>query len=430
MEIGQASSLPSPVVGVTSRQQYLLDAARISAIVACVALLYSPTVASIGLIAAYVTFLASGQVIARFGPLLTRPMVYWGLALLGIVLLATLYSSVPWEDRLINFYKWRTMLWLFVLLALFNEHRWKERLLVTFVVGTAIAVAGSFAANSGLITFRREPGELLRNSSTQGMALAVSAIICLWRLLEYGPWNRMSWLWGGLGVLYVSNLVFVTPGKSGYAVLGLGVAVLLLWRTPPRSWIWLTLGLAVLGTMAFSLSPLIQEKADRSMYEWTHANELGEHTPLGTRRVFFANAVEIVEEHWLLGVGTGGFRKAYAEHVAGKYEASDWRAEPTGDPHNQYLAIWAQQGLVGLVVFLLWLIAIAKDQGTFPRYRQLALAIFLGWCMTSLFSSHFTTFAEGHLIATFLGVLLAVPSTEVEVKPEVDSQFINSGMPC
>ncbi|WP_455388616.1 O-antigen ligase family protein [Petrachloros mirabilis] len=408
----------------------VIDLARISVIVACVGLLYSPTVASAGLIVSYAAFLVSGEAFVRFRPMLSRPIVYWGLAFLGIVLLATLYSSVSWQDRLVGFSKWRTVLWALVLLALFDRQRWKERLLIAFIVGTAIGVIASFAAAGGLITFKRGPEGVLRNSSTQGMVFAVSALICLWMWLDRKWEGRFSWIWAVFASLYIANVVFITPGLSGYAVLGLGTGVLVMWRIPPRYWIVAGLGISLLGVTAFSLSHRMQDRVNRSLDQWTHANELEGHTSLGSRRVFHGNAIEMAKEHWLLGVGTGGFRKAYAEHVAGKYEASDWRAEPTGDPHNQYLAIWVQQGLVGLVVFFLWLIAIARDQGTFPRYRQLALAIFVGWCMTSLFSSHFTTFAEGHLIATFLGALLAVPSTEGEVKPEFDSRFINSGMPC
>jgi putative Mn2+ efflux pump MntP len=33
----------------------------------------------------------------------------------------------------------------------------------------------------------------------------------------------------------------------------------------------------------------------------------------------------------------------------------------------------------------------------------------LGWCATSLLSSHFKTFSEGHLLTFFLGVMLARP---------------------
>jgi O-antigen ligase len=401
-----------------------IEIARVFAIIACVGLLYSPTVGSIGLIATYVFFLASGQAVARFKPVLARPSVYWGVAFLGIVLLAILYAAVPWQERWVDFYKWRTMLWFFVLLVLFDDHRWKERLLIAFIVGTAIAVAGSFVATAGWITLWRGPDQLLRNPATQGMAFAASALICLWMWLESWARGRVSWIWMILGGAYVLNVVFITWGRSGYAVLGLGIGVLLLWRTSPRRGIAVVLGLALLGGIAFFVSPRIQERAEQGIYEWTHEDESKGHTPMGTRRVFYRNALEIVQEHWLLGVGTGGFRNAYAEHVAGKYEVSDWRAEPTGDPHNQYLAVLAQHGVIGLAVFLLWIVAIVRDHGGTPRYRNLALAILCGWCVTSLFSSHFRTFAEGHLLMTFLGVLLAAvsPQPQAEVPMETPTQ--------
>jgi hypothetical protein len=190
------------------------------------------------------------------------------------------------------------------------------------------------------------------------------------------------------------------------------------------------LGIALFGAIGFFLSHTMQERLYRNIHEWTHVEELKTHSSVGDRLVFYKNGLEIAQKHWLLGVGTGGFRYAYAEHVAKKYDPSDWRAEPTGDPHSQYLAIWAQQGIVGLAVFLLWLFAIVRDRGTDPCYRQLALAIFLGWCISSIFNSHFTTFAEGHLVATFLGVLLATPLYESPVQPEVQNHVENRAIPC
>ena len=401
-----------------------IEIARMSAIIASVGLLYSPTVASIGLIVTYVFFLASGQAVARFKPMFARPIVYWGVAFLGIALLAMLYASVPWQERWVDFYKWRTILWFFVLLALFDEHRWKERLLIAFIVGTAIAVVGSFAGSAGWITFQRGPDAILRNPATQGMAFAVSALICLWMWLESWVQGRISWIWMILGGTYVLNVMFITWGRSGYVVLGLGMAVLLMWRTSPRRWIVVALGLSLFGVIAFFVSPLIQQRVDSGIYEWIHEDESTGHTPLGARRVFYRNTLEIVQKHWLLGVGTGGFRNAYAEHVTEKYEASDWRAEPTGDPHNQYLAVLTEHGVIGLAVFLLWIVVIVRDRGGIPRYRSLALAILFGWCVTSLFSSHFRTFAEGHLLTTFLGVLLAAvpPQGQAKVASETPAQ--------
>ena len=38
-----------------------------------------------------------------------------------------------------------------------------------------------------------------------------------------------------------------------------------------------------------------------------------------------------------------------------------------------------------------------------------AVGMLLGWCATSLLSSHFKTFSEGHLLALVLGAMLARP---------------------
>ncbi|HEX7766566.1 MAG TPA: O-antigen ligase family protein [Nitrospira sp.] len=399
--------------------QRLIDLARITAIIACVGLLYSPSVGTIGLVLTYVAFLASGQAVSRFKGVLARPLAYWGVAFLGVVLLGMLYASVPWHDRWTDFYKWRTILWFVVALAIFDEDCWKERLLVMFLVGTAVAVVGSFASAAGWVTFRRGPHELLRNSGTQGMAFACAALVCVWMTLEQKPIGPISWIWPFLGLLYVGNIVFITDGRSGYAVLGLGLFILLCWKASWRHRILIVAGLLAVGGLAFTASPRVQGKVMAAVVQWTNESESAELTNFGSRRVFYKNGVEILQENWFLGVGTGGFTQAYGDHVSKKYDATDWRVVHTTDPHNQYLSVAIQQGLVGVVLFLTWIIAIARERESRSDYHRLAVAILAGWCVTSLFSSHFRTFAEGHLLATFLGVLLAVDLPSVATQPAV-----------
>lgn len=389
--------------------QRLIDLARITAIIACVGLLYSPSVATIGLVATYSAFLASGQIVSRWKSILTRPLVYWGVAFLGIVLFGMAYASVPWSDRWTDFYKWRTILWLCVALMLFEQTCWKERFLVMFLAGTAVAVVGSFASAAGWIILWRAPHELLRNAGTQGMAFACAALVCAWITLEkQSPLGLAAWIWPVLGMLFIVNVIFITDARSGYALLGLGLFILLCWKASWRYRVLVMVGLLVAGGMAFSVSPRMQDKVTAAVTQWSSESESVQLTSFGSRRVFYQNSVEILRENWLLGVGTGGFGQAYGDHVARKYEVSDWRALPTTDPHNQYLSVWIQQGVGGLALFLLWIAAIARERESSPVYHRLAVAILAGWCVTSLFSSHFRTFAEGHLLATFLGVLLAV----------------------
>ncbi|MDP1757353.1 MAG: O-antigen ligase family protein, partial [Pseudohongiella sp.] len=202
----------------------------------------------------------------------------------------------------------------------------------------------------------------------------------------------------------------VTDSRSGYAILGLGLGVLLSWKASWRGRTLIVAGLLLALGLALVVSPRMYAKVQLAVTEWTHESELEGLTSFGIRRVWYLNSVEVIGEHWLVGVGTGGFPDAYREHIAGKYPSDDWRSLATTDPHNQYLGVLAQQGIVGLAVFFAWLVAVGRDRSGPLVYRNLAVAILCGWCVTSLFSSHFRTFVEGHLLATFLGVFLAAES--------------------
>ena len=242
------------------------------------------------------------------------------------------------------------------------------------------------------------------------MAFACAALICAWAILEKDLMGLVPWFCPLLGLVYVTNIVFVTDSRSGYAILGLGLCVLLSWKASWRGRTLIVAGLLLALGLALAVSPRMYGKVQLAVTEWAHESELEGLTSFGIRRVWYFNTVEVIGEHWLVGVGTGGFPEAYREHIAGKYPSDDWRSLATTDPHNQYLGIFAQQGIGGLAVFLAWLVAVGRDRSGPPVYRNLAVAILCGWCVTSLFSSHFRTFVEGHMLATFLGVLLAAES--------------------
>jgi O-antigen ligase len=320
-----------------------------------------------------------------------------------------------------DLFKWRTILWFILVLAMFDERRWRERLLIMFIAGTAVGAIASSAGAAGWIPLWRAPENLLRISGTQGMAFACAVLICAWVLLEKEYMRQVPWIWPLLVCMYVTNIIFVTDSRSGYAVLGLGLCVLLSWKASWRGKSLIVAGLLLALGLALAVSPRMYGKVQLAVTEWAHESELEGLTSFGIRRVWYLNTVEVIGEHWLVGVGTGGFPDAYREHIAGKYPSDDWRSLATTDPHNQYLGVFAQQGIVGLAVFLAWLVAVGRDRSGPPVYRNLAVAILCGWCVTSLFSSHFRTFVEGHMLATFLGVLLAAES---HPQPPVEPIFI------
>lgn len=163
--------------------------------------------------------------------------------------------------------------------------------------------------------------------------------------------------------------------------------------------------LTVLVATAFAASPRLQERYALGVRELRTVSDLQEVTSMGIRTVIWDSTRDLIEARPVLGCGLGGFAPAYAMRIAQNY-SEGWRATPVADPHNQYLFLWAEAGLPGLLAFLLFLLALWRQRPP-TACGATGIALVMAWCATSMFSSHFQTFNEGHLIALFIGVFLA-----------------------
>ena len=70
-----------------------------------------------------------------------------------------------------------------------------------------------------------------------------------------------------------------------------------------------------------------------------------------------------------------------------------------------------ENGLVGLLIFLAYIYIAIKQGATQKSYGIIAASVLVAFATTSLFNSHFKTFPEGHLLAFFVGCLLAQQPT-------------------
>lgn len=385
--------------------------ARWSTIVAACAVMISPPLANAAMALMLIGLLASGQAAPRLRQACSQPLGVAALVLIGVIGIAMLWADVPWSDRVDSFWSWRKPWMVPVALALFGPLAWKRRFVIAYVATCGVAVLVSFGivAVTGRLptTVMDLAGSMLRNHSAQSMFFAASAFLSLWLMADPGLSRRWRWICAGLAALFVLNMAFVTPGRSG--LLALAAMLVVLAAMNLRDW-RNAVAAAVLAAVlagAMALSPLARDRLASAMNEWQNAATLAEPTSLGIRAVLYENTLEIARERPWFGTGTGGFGVAYAAHVKDKY--TDWRVLPTVDPHNQYLFLLAEQGIFGLVAFLAFILAGLADRGDGTRARVVAVGMLLAWCATSLLSSHFKTFSEGHLLAFFLGAMLARP---------------------
>jgi O-antigen ligase len=374
-----------------------------------VALLFSPPVTNIVELALYVVMLASGELRARFVRAARQPMVLGALLFLAVVTVGLTYSVGSWHDSWGMWWGWRKLLLLPIAAALFDDPAWKRRLGLILVVVAALCALVSYAGILLHVTYYLyEPGVVIRNHATQGMMFSVAAFAAV-LLLKDAPSRAQRHLLGAAALLLIANAVFVTTGRSGYLVAAvLTVALVPGWfeggRTSVRKRLGIAAGALVLALAVLASSPVVRHGVLLGIHQTQRALHHSEAiTPMSERVVYLRNTLELIAARPVFGYGTGAFTEAYRRHVAGRTGVDGLVAH---DPHNQYLNIATENGLLGLAVFL-WFLAAALRQPASRPYRLLGLGVLAAWCATSLFSSHFSTFSEGRFIALWMGAFLA-----------------------
>jgi O-antigen ligase len=393
-----------------------VTAARILLLAALLAILVSPPAVNLLEGTLLLVAIFSREIRSRLFLVIRQPMVACAMVFGLIVIIAATYSVAPHEDAWRSAFGWRKILLIPLGAALFNDVRWKAHV-VHWLVGTVIVwTLASFGSwMTGITIPGSPPGILVRNHATQGMMFAL-ATFCIALLLRRGwhtlPQHMRTGLLAGL-ILLLLNIVFVTPGRSGYVVLLVLAGTLpLCWARsgPKRSHFLVAILLVVLLGITLAITPTTRDRIMQGVHEMQNYQHDPQLTSMGIRVVMLQHTRTLLMERPLLGYGTGSFLTAYHELVKDK---SGWQAVDVGDPHNQFLKIWAEQGMAGLLAFLAFLVAAIKQRGVSTPYRALGIGAMVAWCATSMTSSHFSTFAEGHFILAWMGIMLASESEQL-----------------
>jgi O-antigen ligase len=255
--------------------------------------------------------------------------------------------------------------------------------------------------------YQEEAGIFMTNHSSQSLAF-VAAILCslfLWQQ-QQSPLKKA--LLAATISLFLFNIFFISASRSGYLALPIALGFSLLCFYGYKKLPLIAGSILVLLFGVVLTSSTVQQGIQLAWQQKTTAQVSENPTSVGVRVIFAQNTFELIKQRPLLGYGTSAFKSTYTPYAAKKY--SDWRGDSATDPHNQYLFILLENGVVGLLLFLAY-IATAVYQGTKQSpFGVMAASFLLSITAVSLFSSNFKTFPEGFLLAFFMGILLARPA--------------------
>ena len=165
-----------------------------------------------------------------------------------------------------------------------------------------------------------------------------------------------------LSLLMIGNILILVQGKTGQVILLILLGYL--------SWAFFRWRGVVIGTVTITIlvgtSYFIFPKATslqwispvaRVISQWQSAVRHEIPPPSTVRKVrhdlstvlrmdFYYNSSQIFLQNPIFGVGTGGFPEAYAKQVSGTGQVR------TVNPHNQYLLVGVETGMIGILALL------------------------------------------------------------------------------
>lgn len=365
----------------------------------------SPPLTNIAEALGLIAFFLTPNAVGRLRASAARPVGIGLLILLVTMAAAMLWADVPWGRRFAEWWSWRPLLLLLLVSTFFGEDRTKDRFALALVAVLAVCAVASFLV---LLlpnpVFIDQPGVILRNHTTQGMALVAGAVLAA--MLAWGrpvsPRLRLA-LWAAIA-LFVANLALVTTGRSAHLATLVAAGLVAFSLIKGRWRWWAALGVVLAGAAVLASSSMVRDRFASAFEEIGTASTVTIETPIGSRIVIWKTTRDLIARRPVLGYGMGGFAPAYLQRIQEDREFA-WHAE-VKDPQNEYLRVMVDAGLVGALAFAAFVVGVLRQSAKAP-YRGAALALFVAWLFTSVFNSHFQTFAEAHLLGLVLGVLLA-----------------------
>jgi O-antigen ligase len=331
-----------------------------------------------------------------FNSLNKNPIALTAMGLFMVILLGISYTAVSLYQALEMLVKYRELLYIPLLIILFQYSRCQHWALWAFMLAMLATLILSYFIAFGWEELGKGNSNnpfVFKNHITQGILMALFAyFLAIWAL-HWPRWRIVAWSLCGLAVF---NVLLMTQGRSGYLIFACLFLLLIyhLWQW--RGLIFtLLIALISIGTMLLAsntlqnrLHILTQDIRDHQAGLRTNSNAL--------RYDFLRNSSQITLQSPLIGHGTGSFKFVYQEFVL-NHAVHRYFSE---NPHNEYLMIAVQWGGLGLLLWLLLLFLLWRNTCDYPplwqwQARGFVLAIIVG----SLVNSLLLDTTEGHLFA-------------------------------
>ena len=373
-----------------------------SLVASCVFIPFSSSLMGATSIIALACWIFSGKVLELPKMFISRPLVFLAMALFLLLIAGVFYSPAETGEALSSLKKYRELL-LFVMALSFLADNGDKAVLAEkcFIGGSILLLSISYAMYFGVIPSERY-GYSTVYHITHSLFMATLAFWALQKLIE-GTGQRFFWL-----LIFIAtsiNLFYIAPGRTGMLI---SIALLLLTVFQRLSFKYSLFGVLLCASIvsgAFYTSHNFSTRVNEAVKEVQNYQPGVSRTSLGMRFDWWHNSLTLIKEKPIFGHGTGSFAISQKQLIKGT------QTQPSDNPHNEYLLIAEQVGLVGLALYLAFLCGIFITSFGRPKpYNYLLQGVVVAMSCGCLMNSFLYDSHPGHFFAIMSAVLLSIPS--------------------
>ncbi|WAK01994.1 O-antigen ligase family protein [Methylobacter sp. YRD-M1] len=336
-----------------------------------------------------------------------NPLALLALLLFFYLAVGITYTTASPENAFSTLSKYRELLLLIVLPPFFQSEFTRRWAWNAFIIASIVTILGSYAIYFGLIDYMQPMDPSIKNRITHSLLVAFFAFFCAHKSLQT---DKYSPFYMALLVLCIHNLFFLVSGRTGQLIFLLLMMLFYIQRFSIKK-----AALLITATVALLLVFIAcSDRANRinegfsQTQNYLHSESGETNTSEGQRLTFWKHSLTLISENPWLGHGTGSYPTEYSR-VAAKADIA------SNNPHNEYLMITIQTGIVGLLLFLAFLFSLYQcSLKLADEYKWLAQGILVALAINSLFNSTILDFTEGHWFTTMIALCFATLPTHTK----------------
>jgi O-antigen ligase len=345
---------------------------------------------------------------------LRQPLIQACLLMYSLFVLGVFWTDSSINDALGMLLKMRAYLLAPLFFAVCTLAPVRQYLLAGFGLGAMITLVLSIGTGlSGVPILQGVIGDYSVFRTHTYHSTFVSFFACC--IAAYWMAERLpsAWRWPAAITiaLCIFDVFFMVKGRTAQVLLLLLLGLLVVLWQGRRGFFIALIAAAVMGPLLYLGSSSLRTGMSTVQNDVQSYDKGDIDTSVGLRLFFHKVAKDLIKEAPIFGHGTGSYAKNYLKNAGD----SEMRRS-FANPHNDYLWLGVELGIVGMLSLVLVLFATAKQAwNTISAERWLGLVLVCSYGVSTLANSFFTDNITGLAYVLLACALLAGSSFQRKV---------------